>query len=225
MENKLKQYYAYIMESDGVKVRSNHYNHCAFCNEVNNIKKLIKAGNDSWKQDKDFLERLLYTKDNGIASRGQSNLSKEQFYSFIKNKSFMSTLAELIINPTGNTLEHFEKAWRRRKGSNNPVRTRRVAAASTLEVSTTVDMPKFNKVFKWLIAEEIIPKYSIDESQYTKAQKWFIRNQFLMKEIKKQFKDELKSGDTDKIYLSHFIWYLYEYSKPFHPKRKIRNSK
>ena len=225
MGNKLKQYYAYIIERDGAKVRCNHDKHHAFCKEINSIKKLIKSGNDLWKQDQGFLKRLLYTKDNGIASRGQSNLSKEQFYLFIKNKSFMSALAELIINPTGTTLEHFEKVWRKQKGSNNPVRTRRVAAASTLEVSTTVDMPKFNKVFKWLITEKIIPEYSIDESQYTKAQRWFIRNQFLMKEIKKQFKDELKNGAIDKIYLSHFVWYLYEHSKPFHSKRKIRISR
>ena len=225
MENKLKQYYVYIMESDGAKIRCNHDKHHTFCKEVNNIKKLIKSDNNSWKHDQDFLERLLYTKDNGIASRGQSNLSKGQFNLFIKNKSFMSALAELIINPTGNNLEYFEKVWRKRKGSNNPVRTRRVAAASTLEVSTTVDLLKFNKVFKWLIAEEMIPKYYVDESQYTKAQKWFIRNQFLMKEINKQFKDELKNGDTDKIYLSHFVWYLYEHSKPFHPKRKTRTNR
>ena len=80
MESKLKQYYAYIIESDGVKVRCNHDKHNAFSKEVNNIKKLIKSSNDLWKQDQDFLERLLYTKDNGIASRGQSNLSKEQFH-------------------------------------------------------------------------------------------------------------------------------------------------
>ena len=50
------------------------------------------------------------------------------------------------------------------------------AVAGALEVSTTVDILKFNKVLKWLITEKMIPEYSIDESRYTKSQKWFIRN-------------------------------------------------
>ena len=56
----------------------------------------------------------------------------------------MYSLAELIINPTGITLGHFEKVWRKLKGANNPVRTRCIAVASTLEVSITVDTPKLN---------------------------------------------------------------------------------
>ena len=34
-----------------------------------------------------------------------------------------------------------------------------------------------------------------------------------MQEIKKQFQNELKNGDTDDIYLSHFVWYLYKISE------------
>ena len=190
MENKLKQYYTYIMESDGAKARRKHDNHHAFRNEVNSIKELIKSGNDSWKQDQDFLERLLYTKDNGIANIGYSQIhfSYDVFLKLIISDKFMSALGELIHNPTSNTHHRFAQAWVEQQEvipglNDNAVIINRVAAASTLEVSTTVDIPKFEQVFHWLIIKKMIPKYSSDENKnneykYTEAQEWFIKINF-----------------------------------------------
>ena len=227
MENKLKQYYSYIIESDGVKVRRKHDNHHAFRNEVNNIKELIKSGNDSWKQNQGFLEMLLYTKDNGIANIGYSQIhfSYDVFLKLIISDNFMSALGELIYDPTCDTHHRFAQAWVEQQEfipglNHNAVVINRVAAASTLDVSTTVDMPKFEKAFHWLITEKMIPKYypnkdKNNECQGAESREWFVRNQFLMKEIKKQFQDELKNGDTDEVYLSHFVWYLYKCRKGF----------
>ncbi len=187
--------------------------------KLKRIRNLIKTGNHSWGENEEFLEELLYKKNNGIASCGQSMLSKEQFHSFIGSDNFMSALTELILNPTDITLQRFEKIWKEEKGSNNLIRILRTAAASTTEVSTTVDIQKFNPLFDWLIREKMIEQYHPDDSHYTESQQWFRKNLFLMKEIKQQFQDELKSGTTDEIFLSHFVWYLYKYSESFHLKK------
>lgn len=101
--------------------------------------------------------------------------------------------------------------------SNNPVLVNRVAAACTLEVSTTVDSGKFNQVFSWLIREGIIPVYPAEENQ-----SWFAKNIFLLKSIKSEFDSELREGKTDEFYLSQFVWVLYEnLSNPFSLKKQI----
>ena len=192
-----------------------HKNHKDFFCEIKGIRKKIESHDHSWKTEK-FLDNLIYMKENNVASKGQSLLSKYNFHLLTrKNKKFMSALEKLILNPTEETHHIFDQTWIGQKASidklaHNAVIINRVAAACTLEVSTTVHIPKFNKVFNWLIAEEMIPKYSVNKRQYTKGQQWFMKNIFLMKEFKKQFKDELKNKTTDKVYLSHFVWYLYE---------------
>ena len=193
-----------------------HDEHKKLYQRVKKTRKLIESKDPSWKKDEQFLEDLLYKSDNHIANKGSSILSKNNYLLLIKNKDFMSALGKLIHNPTENTHNRFDKVWHAQKESikglvHNSVIINRVTAACTLEVSTTVDIPKFNKVFMWLISEKMISEYSVDERQYTKGQRWFTRNQFLMKEIKNQFQDELKNKTTDEVYLSHFVWYLYEY--------------
>ncbi len=212
-----------------------HDEHKKLSQRVKKIRKLIESKDPSWKKDKQFLEDLLYKTDNKIADKGQSTLSEKNYRLLIKNKDFISALGELIHNPTENTHNRFDKVWQAQKESinkqstdkfvHNAVIINRVAATCTLEVSTTVDIEKFNPVFDWLIREEMISDYFPDDSHYSEAQQWFRKNIFLMKQIKEQFQDELKSDDTDEIYLSHFVWYLYKHSKPFHAKLKIRTSR
>ena len=204
-----------------------HDEHKKLYQRVKRIRKLIESKDPSWGKDKQFLEDLLYKSDNHIANKGSSILSKNNYLLLIKNKDFMSALEKLIHNPTENTHNRFDKVWRAQKESidklfHNPVIINRVTAACTLKVSTTVDMPMFEKVFDWLITYGIISEYRSNDSHYSEAQQWFRKNIFLMKQIKEKFQEELKSGTTDEIYLSHFIWYLYEYSEPYHLKFKTK---
>ena len=224
MTTELKSLYKRLVDDrkndeDKYKIKSSHDEHKKLSDKVQKIKKLIKSKNLKWKQYEKFLKELLYKKDNGIASAGQSMLSEEQFHSFIKNDNFMSALGELILNPTDTTIRRFEKVWEGEKGSSNLIRILRVVAASTTEVSTTVDIQKFNPLFDWLITYGMILGYPYDDTHYTESQQWFRKNQFLMKEIKEQFQNELKSRATYEIYLSHFVWYLYEYIIAFRPKK------
>ncbi len=92
-----------------------------------------------------------------------------------------------------------------------------MVAASTLDVSTTVDSGKFNQVFSWLLHEKIIPAYPAEDDQ-----DWYSKNKFLLSFIKAEFSDELREHKTDEVYLSQFVWKLYEnLSNPFSLKKQI----
>ena len=177
-----------------------------FYEHVGQIRERIKSGEGlSKKSDEDFLNDLLYKKHNGICSRGRSVLSKKNFQIFIKNEGFISVLEQFIVNPNKEGFVKLGDAWSDQGKGDNPLLVSRVAAACTLDVSTTAHYDKFNKVFKWLIREEIIPAYPKEEDQ-----DWFSKNIFLLEFIKKEFRDDLRDKKTDEFYLSQFIWLLWE---------------
>lgn len=217
MSIRLKNLYKLLIENRKHEVQGWNKAYKNFYSLVEKIRERIKSGEALSNQDEIFLRELLYNLDNGIASRGQSVLSNENFINFIKNKQFLSTLESLIVNPNIETYQSFKKTWSDQGKSNNPVLVNRVAAACTLEVSTTVDSGKFNQVFSWLMREKIIPNYPDSE-----AQDWFSKNQFLMGILKKVFSEEIQNQETDEFYLSQFVWELYEnLSNPFSLKKQI----
>ena len=214
---RLKTLYKYLIENRKHEAEGWHNNYKNFFAQVEKMRRRIGSGEQLSQGNEPFLDQLLYKRDNGIASKGQSVLSKENFQAFVENNDFMSALGQLIVTPTKDKFEEFEAAWTRQGKSNNPVLVNRVAAACTLEVSTTVDSGKFNQVFSWLSREGIIPEYPSNADQG-----WFAKNQFLLKRIKEEFQPELGNGQTDEFYLSQFVWYLYEnLSKPFSLKKQI----
>jgi len=217
MKSRLKNLYKYLIENRKHEVKGWHDAYREFYGQVGQIRERIKSGESLSQSDEAFLKQLLYEKNNGIASRGQSVLSNENFHAFIKNKDFLSALEEFIQTPNKKNFQKFNDAWSAQGKSNNPVLVNRVAAACTLEVSTTVDSGKFNQVFSWLIREGIIPAYPAEEDQ-----DWYSKNTFLMKIIKDEFSDELRENKTDEFYLSQFVWVLYEnLSNPFSLKKQI----
>ncbi|MCU8019657.1 AAA family ATPase [Shewanella sp. SM72] len=217
MKNRLRNLYKYLIENRKHEVNGWHDAYREFYGQVGQIRGRIKSGDSLSQSDESFLKQLLYEQSNGIASRGQSVLSNESFHFFIKNQSFISALEQFILTPSKENFRVFEDAWSAQGKSNNPVLVNRVAAACTLEVSTTVDSGKFNQIFSWLIREGIIPVYPKEEDQ-----SWFAKNLFLLKVIKDQFSDELRESKTDEFYLSQFVWVLYEnLSNPFSLKKQI----
>ena len=192
-----------------------------FCDEVEEVRRRIQNGQGLNKNDEEFLDRLLRKQSNAIANSGQSVLSKDNFQAFIGNNDFLSTLSEFIVSPTKKSFEDFQEAWekqRKKRGAKRtPLLVNRVAAACTRDVSTTVHEPKFDQIFNWLIKEEIISEYPLDQDQ-----SWFAKNQFLLSKFKTEFQDELKNGETDDFYLSMFAWGLYEnLSNPFKLNKQV----
>ena len=217
MKSRLKNLYKYLIENRKHEVNGWHKAYRDFYSQVAQIRERITSGEGLSQNDEAFLKQLIYEKSNGIASRGQSVLSNDNFQSFIKNKNFISALEKFILIPNSENFTIFSDAWSNQGKSNNPVLVNRVAAACTLEVSTTVDSGKFNQVFSWLIREGIIPVYPTEENQ-----SWFAKNIFLLKSIKSEFDNELREGKTDEFYLSQFVWVLYEnLSNPFSLKKQI----
>ena len=217
MKKKKKNLYKYLIENRKHEVKGWHDAYSEFYGQVGQIRERIKSGEGLSQTDEAFLKQLLYEKSNGIASRGQSVLSNENFQAFVKNKDFISALEQFILTPNKENFRKFDDAWSAQGKSNNPVLVNRVAAACTLEVSTTVDSGKFNQVFSWLIREGIIPAYPTEEDQ-----DWYSKNIFLLKIIKDKFSDELRDNKTDEFYLSQFVWVLYEnLSNPFSLKKQI----
>lgn len=217
MTSRLKNLYKYLIENRKHELQGWHDAYCKFYGKVGRIRERIKRGAGLSQTDEAFLKQLLYEKSNGIASRGQSVLSNENFQAFIKNKDFISALEGFIQTPDKENFRKFKDAWSAQGKSNNPVLVNRVAAACTLEVSTTVDSGKFNQVFSWLIREGIIDTYPAE-----KDQDWYSKNIHLMQEIKKEFGDELQNNTTDNFYLSIFVWELYENMfNPFSLKKQI----
>ncbi|KHK02891.1 McrB family protein [Desulfovibrio sp. TomC] len=217
MKSRLKNLYKYLIENRKHEVKGWHDAYREFYGQVEQIRERIKSGEGLSQRDEAFLKQLLYEKSNGIASRGQSVLSYENFQSFIKDKDFLSALQQFILTPNKACFRKFDAAWSDQGKSNNPVLVNRVAAACTLEVSTTVDSGKFNQVFSWLIREGIIRAYPAEEDQ-----DWYSKNTFLLKIIKDEFNDELLDDKMDVFYLSQFVWVLYEnLSNPFSLTKQI----
>ena len=207
MTTKLKMLYKHLVDNRKPKLKSWHDNYQQFYNEVIEIRRRINGGKDLSERDEPFLRRLLYDKDNGIASRGQSFLNDEHFNSFIQNNDFLAALSKFIVNPKIEEFEQFQQAWEDQGKSNNPLLINRVAAASTLDVSTTVSSWRFDHIFNWLIEEKLINNAPVD------LKGWFDKNQFVLSEFKREFQEELKTENTDKFYLSIFVWELHIYVK------------
>ena len=213
MNNKLKILYKHLVYNRKHEHQDWHDRYKKFYDEVDEIRQRINAGEPlNNESDEPFLRKLLYEKYNGIASRGQSGLSDENFNLFIGNNYFLTSLSNFIADPQIQLFEQFQEAWKAQKKTNNPLLINRVAAACTLDVSTTVDNRRFHKIFNWLIKDKVINEPSAN------LQGWFAKNQFLLSE----FKRKLNNATTDDFYLSIFVWELYMYSSiPFRLEKQI----
>ncbi|HDR1799883.1 McrB family protein [Pasteurella multocida] len=219
-KQKLKDLYEYLVDKREHEIGGWYDQYKAFYSKVGEIKqKLLNRENlnPNAEEDKQFLKELIYAKENGITTRGQSVLSEENFELFIKSETFLGALKKLMREPNLDNFKEFDKAWLNEKKSYNPLLINRVAAACTLDVSTTVSSGKFSQVFDWLIKEKIISKYPENFGN-----NWFAKNLFLVAIIRKAFEEELKSEEVKEVkevkkahkvdfyYLNIFIWRLYE---------------
>ena len=217
--SKLKDLYKQLMEPCLMEpwLKDWHNGYKNLYSQVEEFRTRINAGEVDLSQggkDYAFLEKLIYKQNNGMADVGSwSKLTKPNFKSFIEDNKFISPLQNFILEPNEKCFTEFRKAWEKQKKGMHPARINRVATACTHEVSTTVSQEKFNKVFKWLMDEEIIEK-----DPREKEQDWFSKNQFLMEKIYKEFSEELAenkndpvNNKTDKFFLSQFVYILYKH--------------
>lgn len=166
-----------------------------------------------------FARQHLYIKENGVAGRGQSVLSDENFKAFIADLGFRKAFQELVHAPNKESYQAFEKTWAKmaegRKTGRNPLLVNRATAACTLDVSSTVNVSNFMTVYGWLSNEGLLPEPLTDAD-------WFDKNSHLMLWLHSVFSAELIDGRTSKVWLSIFVWELYDnLAKPFSLKKQV----
>ena len=118
--SRLKNLYKYLIENRKHELEGWHDTYSEFYAKVRKIRKRIKSGKGLSKGDKAFLKQLLYKRNNGVASGGQSVLSAVNFKKFIKSKDFISALEKFILTPNKENFKEFHDAWSDQELSNNP---------------------------------------------------------------------------------------------------------
>jgi 5-methylcytosine-specific restriction protein B len=175
---------------------------------------------DPWQS---FAKVLIYDRDNGVSSRGQSVLSSDHYRAFLLEDGFVSALEELIKEPNRKTFDQFSEAWEsareRHRAGRNPLLVNRVLAACTTKVSSTVNGADFEAVFWWLVNEGLIDRPSPEAD-------WYEKNVQLMDYLREEFAEELDlaKGDprrTDEHLLSIFVWELSQNLAPFSLKKQL----
>lgn len=170
--------------------------------------------------DAALLERLIRQQSNGIASSGQSIMSREFFQSICENHSFLEALAAMMRDPSSEKYTKMRKKWEELadwKGvRRTPLLVNRVAAACTTDVSSTADERKFEYVYGWLIRMGLIDAPAEAEAN------WYTKNCHLMEVLQQVFQQELATEETDIYWLSIFVWLLYdELCSPFALKKQV----
>ena len=187
------------------------------------IQKLNKIGKHTNVKDyNSFLKLLFYDENNGISSRGQSILSKENLKELQNNDVFIGCVTKIIKHDESNLIELYKEinnVWENNVGANNPLLLRRFIAACSDEVSTTVDKDKFEKVIEWLKTENICRQVELDDI----AGSWIEKNKKLMELFDKYLKLEFTDSDKyDTYWRNMFVWAIYDnMSDKFQMKKAI----
>lgn len=105
MKSRLKNLYKHLIENHKHELKGWHDAYREFYEQVGQIRERIKSGKELSPSDEIFLKQLIFERSNGIASRGQSVLSNENFDGFIKNKDFIAILQQFILNPNREELK------------------------------------------------------------------------------------------------------------------------
>jgi 5-methylcytosine-specific restriction protein B len=233
--SRLKNLYTHLITTNAARVdRDWLADYIEFTGEVSKVREALnrhqkiqdnttytgtrfESASDSWAA---FAEHLLYKKANGISSRGQSVLSDNNFQRFITEPGFVAALAALIRDPSRDNVLKYEEAWeqtRQKYGAKaNPLLINRTVAACTMNVTSTVNGPAFDRVYWWLVGEGILERLSDPNAG------WYDRNLQVMKLLRTVFAEELAKGETSEQLLSMFVWYLFEnITNPFTLKKQV----
>lgn len=232
--SRIKNLYTYLVTNRLAELDGWYQEYTSFTGDVEKVRNALKNGggvtdpatyqqtsfageDDPWGA---FAYRLIYQMKNGIASRGQSIMNKDHFPKFIADPDFVKALEELIKNPVRATFDAFGVAWETVRASlgarRNPLLVRRVLAACTPTVTSTVNDGDFGQVLWWLVSEGILPTPSDPLAD------WYDLNVDLMNFLGEEFRSALLSGETSPQLLSIFVWNLFEnITNPFSLKRQI----
>lgn len=156
-----------------------------------------------------FMRKWLKEKSNGISSRGQSVLSKDNFEKIIHDPIFKAIAKEVISNPTVSSYDAFMQWWHNNPDINNrPLLVNRALAACNPEVlSSVVDNSKF-----WRVIEVLKESYDF-EFIGSHDGNWYKANEQLTQWLDKALTDALKSKSPNRqeqmVWRNIFVWLVY----------------
>jgi 5-methylcytosine-specific restriction enzyme B len=153
-----------------------------------------------------FAEELIFAKNNGVSSRGQSVLARVDFEQFIANKAFVLALEALIREPSPETFKAFRARWLSFGKGNRPVLVNRTLAACTTAVATTVDESKFENVYWWLINEGLIM------APESPAADWYAKNLHLVSQLRERLRNDQMPETKDEHFVNIFLWELFTFT-------------
>src|ERR1017187_9230348 len=157
--SRLKNLYTYLITNRRAEVEGWLADYQAFTSDVAIVSAALNEGkliqdkatyeatsfnseNDPWPA---FAKQLLAAVGNGVASCGQSILSKENLPRFIGEQDFVKTLTELIKQPDKDNFVKFGDAWEKTRlifaANRNPLLVNRTLAACTRNVTSAANGP------------------------------------------------------------------------------------
>ena len=163
-----------------------------------------------FKNYEGFLHKLIWEKSNGVSSKGQSVISHEKFGILVNDTNFREAIERLVKEPNEEKNAKLKQSWddvfSGEKTYNRPVLLNRVVAACNQNLSTIVDVNKFNVVYNFL-------KRECDYEPITESQSWFDKNIELIDWLRNELSEMMKSYEADDINknlrLNIFVWELY----------------
>lgn len=204
--NRLKNLYTNLIVNNFSNISVWHDQCESFVNKINELK---EKDIESIKKETNLLRALIYEKNNGISSRGQSVLSEKNYNSLIQEDKFIEALCKFINEDSKDNYELLKNTWNNIAEAKNfnrtPLLINRVVAACSNTVSTTVDNSKFERVFDWLIDNNLIEiKNEISDES------WFSKNTALINALNDCICGK-NAKEYDEVSKRIFIWMLYEY--------------
>lgn len=164
--DELQKLFDKLVVQHDARVDRWHEAYTRFTNDIQAVKERVKSGEIRLSDDSlyreissipdssydGFVLKLVGEKNNGIASSGQSVLSREHLDEFRENPRFEKFLREIMFSPLDNDLFlKFNDWWKSQPGvKHNRVLINRIfAACAPSALSTAVDEGKFNRMFSW----------------------------------------------------------------------------
>jgi 5-methylcytosine-specific restriction protein B len=178
-------------------------------NELDISDKSLYAGLKTFKDYPSFLYKLLYERNNGVSSRGQSVLAWTDLKKMEEDAQLKSLLKEIVQNPNSANYDTFCGWWNNIVKKNNPVLINRAfAACSPIKLTSTVDWGKFWHVANFLRTEcdFIFPQ---------DGKNWFEWNEMIAPWLDQELATELSIYSTDlerTTWRNIFYWMLYEFN-------------
>lgn len=220
---QLRNLYHYLITKQPANVSGWLEGYRAFTADIDKVRAALAAGSpitadETYRDTRwagadkgwtGFANDLMRSTENRVSGRGQSMLSEGNFGNFLEAESFIGKLRALLISPTKENFEDFEREWRQQAKANsaymNTLLVNRVLASCTRDVSSTVNVMNLATVYAWLARKGLLG------ADYVREDSWYDKNIHLMQRLRQAFADQAPEDRPDDHQLSVFVWELFEY--------------